>query len=230
MPYDGFRWGDAIGTSLYDAWAGVAGFIPQLVTALLVFIIGWVIAVFIGHLVEQVIRALKVDSLLEKLEVEKALERGGIKLNSGTFIGGLVKWFLIIVFLLAAVSILNLSQLKDFLTQVLLYIPNVIVSALILIIALKLAEVVERVVRSSVETVGLRGAMAGVTVRWAIWIFAVIAALDQLGIKFASVLFQTLVTGVVVTLALAFGLAFGLGGRDAAASFIDKVRRDIGGR
>ncbi len=229
MPYDGFNWGNAIGNSLYDSWTGVAGFIPQLVSALAVFIIGWIVAVFLGHLVEQVVRALKVDSLLEKLEVEKALERGGVKLNSGTFIGGLIKWFLIVVFLLAAANILGLTQVSDFLQQVLFFIPNVVVAAVILLIALKVAEVVERLARSSVEAAGMPGgAVVGVIARWAIWIFAFAAALEQL--RVAPILVQTLVTGLVVMLALSFGLAFGLGGRDAAASFIDKIRRDISGR
>lgn len=226
--YYGFKWGDAIGNSLYDSWAAVAGFVPQFLTAVLVLLFGWVVAVFLGHLVEQVVRALKVDSLLEKLEVEKALERGGVKLNSGIFIGALVKWFLIIVFLLAAVNILGLSQVSEFLGQVLLYIPNVVVAAVILVIALKLAEVVERVTRTSVDAAGLRGAIVGVMARWAIWIFAVVAALLQLGV--ATILIQTLMTGLVAMLAIAFGLAFGLGGKDAAASFIDKIRRDVGGR
>jgi hypothetical protein len=169
-----------------------------------------------------------VDALLQKLEVEKALERGGVRLNSGAFIGALVKWFLVIVFLLAAVNILGLSQVSDFLSQVLLYLPNVVVAALILIIAVKVAEVVDRSVRASAEATGLRGAFVGVVARWAIWIFALVAALLQLGV--ATILLQTFVTGLVATLALAFGLAFGLGGKDAAASAIERVRRDISGR
>lgn len=221
-------WGDVIVNSLQQSWAAVANFVPLLIGAVIVFVIGWVVAVTLGKLVEQVVRALRVDALLQKLEVERALERGGVRLNSGVFIGALVRWFIIIVFLLAAVNILGLSQVSDFLTQVLYYIPNVVVAALILVIALKVAEVVERVTRSSVEAAGMRGALVGVMARWAIWIFAVIAALLQLGV--ATILLQTLVTGLVAMLALAFGLAFGLGGKEAAISFLDKLRRDVGGR
>lgn len=221
-------WGDVIIASLQQSWAAVAAFVPLFVGAIIVFIVGWIVAVALGQIVEQVVKALRVDSLLEKLEVEKALERGGVKLNSGAFIGGLVRWFLIVVFLLAAVNILGLAQVSGFLTQVLLYIPNVVVAALILVIALKMAEVVERVAVSSVEAAGMRGAVVGVMARWAIWIFAVIAALLQLGV--ATVLLQTLVTGLVAMLAIAFGLAFGLGGKDAAASFIERLRRDVSGR
>src|SRR3989344_4741945 len=150
-------WGDVIVMSLQQSWAAVANFVPLFIGALVVFVIGWVVAVALGKLVEQVVRALRVDALLSQLEVEKALERGGIRLNSGVFVGALVKWFLIIVFLLAAVNILGLSQVSDFLTQVLFYLPNVVVAALILIIAALVADTVERLVRGSVEGGGLQG-------------------------------------------------------------------------
>lgn len=221
-------WGDVIVASLQQSWAAVADFVPLFIGAAVVFIVGWIVAVALGKVVAEIMRVLRVDALLRQLDVERALERGGVRLNSGAFIGALVKWFLIIVFLLAAVNILGLSQVSDFLRQVLLYIPNVVVAALILLIALKVAEVVERAVKSSVEAAGMRGAVVGVVARWAIWVFAVIAALLQLGV--ATVLLQTLVTGLVAMLALAFGLAFGLGGRDAAASFIDRLRREVAGR
>lgn len=221
-------WGDVVVTSLQQVWIAVAGFLPLLVGAVVVFVVGWIVAVALGSVVEQVVRALKVDSLLQKLEVERTLERAGVRLNTGAFIGGLVRWFLIVVFLLAAVNILGLNQVSDFLTQVLLYIPNVVVAALILVIAVKVAEVVERLARGSVEAVGMRGALVGVMARWSIWVFAILAALFQLGV--ATILIQTLVTGLVAMLALAFGLAFGLGGKDAAASFVDKVRRELAGR
>lgn len=221
-------WGDVVVTSLQQSWTAVADFIPLLIGAIIVFLIGWIVAVALGTLVEQVVKSLRVDSLLEKLEVEKALERGGVRLNTGAFIGALVKWFLIIVFLLAAVNIIGLSQVSDFLKQVLYYLPNVVVAALILLIALKVAEVVERAVRASAEAAGFKGAFVGLVARWAIWIFALVAALLQLGV--ATVLLQTLVTGLVAMLAIAFGLAFGLGGKDAASTFIERMRRDMSGR
>jgi len=221
-------WGDVIVESLMQSWAAVGNFIPLFIGAVVVFLIGWVVAVALGSLIEQVVKALRIDAILQRMELEKALERGGVRLNSGMFLGALVRWFVIIVFLLAAANILGLSQVSEFLTQVLYYIPNVVVAALILLIALKVAEVVERSTRASAEAAGLKGAIVGVMARWAIWTFAVVAALLQLGV--ATILIQTLVTGLVAMLAIAFGLAFGLGGKDAASSFIDKVRREISGR
>lgn len=218
-------WGDVIVLSLQQVWASVANFVPLLVGALVVFIIGWIVAVALGKLVEQVVRALRVDTMLSKLDFERTMEKAGWKLNSGAFVGGLVKWFLIVVFLLAAANILGLSQVSDFLRDVLLYIPNVVVATLILIIAALVADVVERVVRGSVEAAGHRGALVGVVARWAIWVFAFVAVLLQLGI--ATALVQTLVTGFVASIALALGLAFGLGGRDVAAAFLERVKGEL---
>lgn len=218
-------WGDVIVSSLQQVWASVANFVPLLIGAIIVFLIGWIVAVAVGKVVEQIVKALRVDGLLKQLEVDRFLQRGGWRLNSGAFIGALVKWFLIIVFLLAAVNILGLGQVSSFLRDVVLYLPNVIVAAFILIIAAMVSNVVERAVRGTLDAAGYRGSFVGVVVRWSIWVFAIIAALFQLGI--ATTLLQTLVTGFVAVLVLGFGLAFGLGGRDAAASFLDKVRADL---
>ena len=218
-------WGDVIVISLQQVWTSVAEFLPRLLGALILFAIGWVVAVAIGKLVEQIVRSLKIDHLLVKLSVHHVWERGGWKTNSGAFVGGLVRWFMIVVFLLAAVNVVGLGQVSDFLAAVVLYIPNVVVAALILVIATVVAEAVERLVRGSVEATGYKGAMAGTISRWAIWIFALVAALMQLGI--ATALLQTLVTGLVAMLVLSFGLAFGLGGKEAAADFIHRMRSDL---
>ncbi len=221
-------WGDVILVSLQQVWATVAVFLPRLIGAVIVFIIGWVVAMALGKLVEQIVRSLRVDSLLERLEVHQALERGGMRLNTGAFLGGLVKWFLIVVFLLASLNILGLGDVSNFLRDVLLYLPRVVVAALILIIAALVAETVERTVRATVESAGMKGGLVGAVARWSIWVFAIIAALLQLGI--AVQLIQTLVTGVIAMIALAGGLAFGLGGKDMAGDILAKVRREISNR
>lgn len=218
-------WGDVIVASLQQVWSSLASLIPMLIGAVIVFLIGWMVAIAIGKVVEQVVKALRVDALLVKLDVGRMVERAGWKLNSGAFVGWLVKWSLVIAFLLAAVNILGLTAVSDFLKDVLLYIPNVIVAALILIMAVLIADVVERAVRGAVESAGYRGALAGAMSRWSIWVFAFFVILPQLGI--ATALVQTLITGLVAALAIAFGIAFGLGGREAANSFIDRMRSEL---
>ena len=218
-------WGDVIIMSLQQVWTSIAAFVPMLFGSLLIFFIGLIIAMTLGQLVEQIIRSLKVDDFLRKLDFEKTLEKAGWRMDSASFLGSLVKWFFVIVFLLAAANILGLSQVGDFLRDVLLYVPNVVVAAVILIIAAIISDVVGRILHGSLMAMGHRGSMIAPIVRWSIWIFALIAALLQLGI--AVTLIQTLVTGLVAAFALAVGLAFGLGGKDAASQFIERMRGEM---
>ena len=138
-----------------------------------------------------------------------------------------MKWFVVVVFLVAALDVLGLQQVNTFLQGVvLLYIPKVIVAVLFLIIAAIVADVVRKIVIGSARAAGVSSAnFAGTVAKWSIWIFAIIAALTQLGV--AGGLIQTFFTGVVIAIALAFGLAFGLGGKEAAARSIEKIRSEI---
>ena len=211
--------------SLTNVWWSIIQFLPVFLGALIVFIVGWAVAVSLGRLVEHIIKALRVDSVLEQLEFHKVLDRAGVKLNSGVFLGGLVRWFLIIVFLLASLDILHLTEVSQFLRDVLAFLPQVIVAALILLIAAMVAETVERTAKASIEAAGMKSGVVTVVIRWAIWTFAVIAALYQLNV--ATMLLQTLLTGLVAMLAIAGGLAFGLGGKEVAAEILGKVKREI---
>ena len=218
-------WGEVIVSSLQQVSASVAEFLPRFFVALIIFIVGWVVAITLGQLVAQIVRSLRIEHMLKKLELEDTFQKAGWKLDVGSFVGSLVKWFLVVVFLLAASNILGLGQVADFLRDVLLYLPNVVVSAFILIIAAVVADAAERVLRGSAQVMGRQGAVVGTVARWSIWVFAIIAVLLQLGI--AVQLVQTLVTGLVAAIAISLGLAFGLGGKDAAADFIRKVQQDF---
>jgi hypothetical protein len=223
-------WSDLLTQSFQNLWLGVVGFVPNLVVALIIFIIGWVVAAVFGRVVSQIIKAIKVDSALASAGFEELVNRAGFNLNSGHFIGELVKWFIIIVFLLASFDVLGLAQVTIFLKDVvLLYLPNVFVAALILLSSALIAQFTERVVTGSAKAAGIHTAhfLGGVS-RWAIWIFAILAAISQLGI--AGVFAQTLFTGVVVAISLAIGLSFGLGGKDAASKYIERLRSEISGK
>ena len=220
-------WADVLTRSLYDLWLGIVDFVPNLVVALVIFAIGWVIGAVLGRVVAQIVKSLKVDSALRSAGLEDVFSRAGFELNAGRFLGGLVKWFIIIVFLVASLDVLKLTQVNVFLQEVVLfYLPQVIVAVLILLVAAVIAEVMQSVVIGSAKAAGIRSAhFLGSVTRWAIWIFAVLAALNQLGVATAFV--QTLFTGVVVALSLAVGLSFGLGGQEAAARYIEKMRDEI---
>lgn len=220
-------WSNVLRESFGDLWGGVADVIPNLVVALIIFVIGWAIGSLLGQVVAQIIRSLKIDNLLRSAKVDDVLKRGGFNLDSGRFVGDLVEWFIIVVFLVASLDVLGLSQVNAFLRDVVLtYLPQVIVAVLILLVAVVIASAMQRVVVGAAMAAGVRSAnFLGSITKWAIWVFAVLMALFQLGI--AAPFVQTLFTGFIVALSLAFGLSFGLGGQQAAASFIDKVRDEI---
>ncbi len=223
-------WGNVLTRSFQDIWLGVASFVPNLIIAIIIFVIGWVVGALIGKLVAQIFKAIKVDSALRTAGVEEVTKRAGYTLDSGKFVGGLVKWFIIIGFLVASFDVLGLEQVNFFLRDVVLfYLPRVIVAVLILLVAVVIADAMQRIVVGSARATGIRSAnLLGSVTRWAIWIFAVLAVLFQLGIAAAFV--QTLFTGFVVAISLAIGLAFGLGGQDAARDMIAKVKHEVADR
>ena len=215
-------WGQVLLGSLQNLWMGVIAFIPGLILAIVIFLIGWLIATMIGKAVAQLISAVKLDHVLRQAGLEDLLQKGGFSLNSGAFIGGLVKWFVILVFLVASLDILGLSEVNMFLRQVVLvYLPNVIIAALILLVGSVLADAAARVVKGSASAAEVTSSnFLGSVTKWAIWIFTLLIALTQLGI--AAQLIQILFMGAVAMLALAGGLAFGLGGQNQASRAIDR--------
>lgn len=212
--------------SLTQIWQSFIGFLPTLLAALIVFIIGWLVAALLGKVVNRIIKTIKLDSLLSKLGFQKALSKARLNLDSAKFFEELVKWFFIIVFLMAAVDILGLQEVTLFLKSILYYLPNVIIAAIVLLTAAIVAKFMQRLVKASADTAGLSSssAIAGL-VKWAILIFGFVIALTQLGI--AQTLIQTIVIGVIAMIAIAGGLAFGLGGKDLAARILDKIRQDL---
>lgn len=222
-------WGMTLSSSFNNLLWATVNFLPNLVLAIIIFVIGWFLGVLVGRVIAQAVRAIKVDHALKAAGVEEVVNRAGWSLNSGEFIGALVKWFIIIVFLLAALSAMGLTSVTLFLQLGLLpYLARVIVAVLIIAIAAVVAEVAQSIVSGSARAAGVSSAgFAGTVAKWAIWIFAILAALDQLGV---TPFVQTIFTGVVVALSIAFGLAFGLGGQEAAARFIERTRSDMNGR
>lgn len=219
-------WAQVFSSSLQNLWLGLVGFVPSLIVALIIFIVGWVVGSILGKAIAQGIRGLKLDAMLASTGIDALLARAGLKLDVGGFIGWIVKWFFIIVFLLPSLELLHLTQVNDFLKEVVLnYLPNVVIAAFILVIAAIVSETMSKVVASSAKAANVHTAnfLATLT-RYAILIFAFIIALSQLGI--AAAFMQILFTGLVAMLAIAGGLAFGLGGKDAAARTIEKIQME----
>ncbi len=220
-------WADVLNQSFQNLFYGLVAFIPTLVIAIVIFIIGWLVGLGLGRVVKQVVDALRVDDALRSTGIERILSRAGFELSSGKFLGFLVEWFFIIVFLVAALDVLGLTTVNLFISEVVLgYLPQVIVAVLILLVAAVVAEAAERVVAGSAKAASLHAAgFIGKVTRYSIWVFALLAALAQLNVATAFV--QTLFTGIVIAVSLAVGLAFGLGGQASAARYLDKLHSEI---
>jgi len=217
-------WGNVLVSSFQMMWGGVIAFVPKLLIALVIFVLGLLAGSILGRWVSQLIQSLRLDQALRSLGAEEFVSKAGFRLNSGGFIGALVKWFMIIVFLVAALEVLGLTQVTEFLKGIVLgYLPNVIVAAFIVLIGALVANLLEKIVVGAAKAADMPSAhFLGTLTRWSVWIFALIAAMLQLGI--AAILLQTIFTGVVAMLALAGGLAFGLGGREAAGRYLERLK------
>jgi small-conductance mechanosensitive channel len=219
-------WTEVTVNSFQSLWGGFIGYLPNILGALIVFLVGWAIAVGLQKLVTQILRALRIDPILEKAGTHKFFEKGGVKMDFAGWIGIFVKWFLVLVFLLAATDILQLADVSIFLRSVLSYIPNIIVAVVVLAVAFWLANILRKIIQASVAASDIKAAaFLGTLTYWSVLIFGLFAALVQLGIAFA--LLQTLITGLIAMLALAGGLAFGLGGKEQASNFLSKIRKEI---
>ena len=220
-------WGDVLRTSFQGLWTGVLMFIPNLIVALVILLIGW----FIGHIVAKGIshfmKMIKFDEALRRAGFENLVQKSGINLNSGAFLGGIVKYFIIVVFLIASFDVLGLNQVTNFLQQIVTgYLPQLIIAVLILLVGGVVGDLISRVVTASAKTASLTQAnFLGTVSKWAVWVFAILVALSQMGI--AGAFIQTLFTGFVVAVSLALGLSFGLGGQQAASRAIEKVQSEI---
>ena len=217
-------WNEAITTSFQNFWGQIIAFVPSLIGALLVLAIGLILANVLSKLAKKLVAMTKVDTLVHKIDVTKKLEESGVKFTFSGLIAWLIKWFFIIVTFIAVVNIMNLTEVTNFLQDVARYIPNVVVAVIILAVGLVVGQFVHDVVEKSTKASHITAHtshMLSSVAKWALIIFALLAALTQL--KVAIELIQILFTGLVAMLALAMGLAFGLGGREHASKWLDKM-------
>lgn len=213
--------------SFQKVWVGLLDLLPSIIAALVVLVVGWIAASGLGKLVRKAVEFTKVDEIIDKAGLDKSLAEVGIDFNLAKLIGWLVKWFILVVILIAVAEILGLDQITNFLETIALYIPNIIIAVVMLLVGLILGNFVDRVTRKAVEAskIGSAAPVLGAIAKWSIIVFTFLAALTHL--KIAEELIQTLFMGLVGMLALAGGLAFGLGGKDAAHDLIESVKRDM---
>ena len=222
-------WSSITLLALQDAWQGFLTFIPVLLGAIIVFVIGWIISIGVGKVISEILSRLKFNKLFERTGWSEALTKAELKVTPSNFIGAICKWILVVVFLLASVEILGFVQFADFLRSVIVWLPNLVVAIAIFVVAIIIADILEKITKAAVKRIEIKYAeFLGMVVRWSVYIFAGLAVLLQLGVTPSII--NTLVIGLVGTIALALGLSFGLGGKDAAARLIEEIRTKISER
>ncbi|HET8575316.1 MAG TPA: hypothetical protein VFM02_04080 [Candidatus Paceibacterota bacterium] len=205
---------------LENLWMNVVPFIPDVVTAAFIVIIGLIISPFFGAVARKLARTIKIDELAEKSGIIGTFERMDIHFTFSGLIGSLVKWFVLLAFFIAAANVFHWPQLSDFLYRIVFYIPDVIVAVFFVAFGLIAGAFAEQAITKTVRVAKAPIAhpeLLGQTAKWGIIIFAFLAALLQLGI--AEQLVMILYAGVVLALALAFGL----GGREKAAKILNAL-------
>jgi len=217
---------DVVSTSFQTLWLDFFSVVPRIIGAIVIFALGWAVAIAVGKVIATITANLKLDEGLSRLGLQESLARAGVNLNSSRFLGGLFRWVFVLMFLMAAANILQLEGVTGFLSQVLLYVPNLIAAAIMLIATLLLARFFEKFVHATVETANLSGgAILGSMVKWAVLIFGFLAAVQQVGV--AADIINIVVTGIVAMVALAGGIAFGIAGKDFAADVLMKVKKRV---
>lgn len=215
-----------VGCALQNVYTRLINFLPEFLVAVIILVLGWIVAVVVARLIKQALHAVRVDEVGDGLGLSKVSARTGVHMSISGTIAWLVKWFILITVFLAAADTLHLDKVSDFLDQVLLYIPNVIAGAAILLVGTMIASFLSKLVKHSVQAAGLASAdLIGTVTQWAIMIFTILATLSQLNVAPAFV--TTLFTGIIAMIAIAGGLAFGLGGREHASRALDKIERDV---
>ena len=221
MPIQVTEWSDAMFTSLAAAMALLFSAVPKIIGFALIVIVGWFIASLIERGLASLLRAIRFNDLAQRAGLTEFIHKMGMNTDAAGMIGLVVKWFVRLIALVVAFDALGLPAVSDVLRQLLLWLPNVVVALVVLVIGGLAARGLSNVVRGAAREAELSNAdFLARAASLVVWAFAIVVAVNQIGI--ATELVNTLFTAVVGALALALGLAFGLGGRETAAEILRK--------
>jgi hypothetical protein len=209
-------------TGAWNAFATkITAFLPELIGAIIIFVVGWIIARLVKVGVEKILKLVRFNTATEKTGVNKFLKKGEIVKSPSEIVGTLVYWFIMILVIIASLDALGLPIVSDMLNSIFLYIPNVVAAIIVLVLGVLLGNLLSAVVRTAASNAGLKNADGlGKLSLYAIVFFSAAIALIQLGIGEEVVVSAfELAFGAA---ALALALAFGLGGRDVAAEYLKR--------
>lgn len=206
--------------SFRDAFSMILGAIPRILGFIVIVAIGWFVSSLVARGVMGLLRAIRFDELMQRSGLADFMNKMGTGTDSAGIVAGVVKWIVRVVVLLVAFDVLGLPAVSDVMRQLLLWLPNLVVAIFVLFVGGIAARALGNIVRGATAEGGFANpeTLANVT-RTTVWAFAIVVAINQLGI--ATNLINTLFTGLVAALAIAFGLAFGMGGRDLASRSLE---------
>jgi len=212
--------GESIKVSLAQALAVTVAWLPRLLAFFVIVLVGWIVSALLARVIGTVLRTIRFNDIMARIGVAGFLGRMRAGLDASTVLAGVVKWVIRFVVLLVAFDALGLPAISDVLRQFLIWLPNLVVAITVLVLAGIGARALGDLVRGTTSEAGFKNpdTLANVA-KTAVWVFAVVIAVNQVGI--GQMLVNTLFTGAVAALTLAAGLAFGLGGRDLAARKLD---------
>jgi len=217
------NWESLIVVPVREMLTRILAYLPVLLGALIILIVGWIIAKVIRRIIDWLLKTVRFDAMADKTGITEVLRKGDLKITAREVVSGLVYWLIMIMVLVMTVDALGLPKAADVLASLFAYVPKVIAALLVLVVAMFLASFVSGIVRTAAGNANLPKPeiFAGIS-RWAIIIFAVTVALEQLGIAplLVTATFNIILGGVCLALALAFGL----GGKDAAARYLEELR------
>lgn len=200
----------------------IISFIPRFLSGFIILLIGIIISTFLRQMVREGLRLVKFEGFLKKYGVPESKETA----DWSSILSEIVRWFVVIVFLVPTAQVWGLGKFVDVLNNLLLYLPNVFVAVLLLLVGFVVSRLVYDLLMASVRGLSRESAKGIAMVgRWAVLIFVFLVVLNQLGI--ASDLIRILFGGIIAMVALAGGLAFGLGGKDIARDILEKIRKKL---
>jgi hypothetical protein len=217
-------WESLIAEPVRQMLTKILTYLPVLLGALVILIIGWLVAKGIRQLVDWLLKAVRFDTMADKAGISEILKKGDLKITARDVVSGLVYWLVIIMVLVMVVNALGLPKASDILASLFAYIPKVIAALLVLIVAMFLASFVSGIVRTAAGNSNLPKPeiIAGIS-RWAIIIFGATISLEELGI--APLLVVTTFNIILGGVCLALAIAFGLGSKDAVAKYLEELKK-----
>ncbi len=220
-------WADVFRISLQSVTVGVLDFLPRLILSLVTFAIGWAFAGIVSRGIQSLSHKTKFEHLFKQAGITGALEKSGVHFSAGKFIGEIVRWVLIVIFLIPSLELVGLSEITSLLKSAAMdYLPKVVLAALVLVVAAVIAEAMQKAVTTAAGAANVKSAKTlGGFVKYVIWIFAILIALTELGI--ASTLIYIVLIGLVGMFAVGGAIAIGIGGKDIASDMLTKMREEL---